>query len=274
MQTRGCDSFVSPSISALNETSGPSSKPPAASISCGWQSDDWIDTNYLTVCAKFLKANADYVLASGSVQYLADGEDFRHAAAGADLSSPDPANRVLEYYNSVLDNSAFYGVTRREFLTRLPIHRTMGSDWFMMASLVAWGKIQTLPDAKLHRSAAGVSRDTPSMIRYYGLAGWAARQPFGPVAIHAAEDIVVEITRTSPSIQLDNACVSECPRLRDHNWTVCRSQRESVLLRQPVGDHASPGVCRDSRVSSTARRTKFWEQDGLTSMKMFSAPCR
>jgi hypothetical protein len=66
----------------------------------------------------------------------------------------------------------------------------MGSDWFMMASLAAWGKIATLSETTLHRSAGGISKDAESMINYYGLTGWKARQPFGMVATDAAKDIL------------------------------------------------------------------------------------
>ena len=89
--------------------------------------NDWIDSNYLTACAQFLSANADYVLAVGDVQYSEEGENARRKDVMWSCTSPNPVSRVLEYYRSVLDNSAFYGVTRREFLAKLPIHRTMGS---------------------------------------------------------------------------------------------------------------------------------------------------
>lgn len=152
--------------------------------------DDWIDANYVSACAGYLSAHADVILAAGTAEYTAHVKSLETRGNIAMISSARPAERVLEFYRNVLDNSVFYGVSRREYLKRLSIRRIMGSDWFMIASLAAWGKVATIASTRLHRSAGGASRDTASMIKFYGLKGWAARQPFSGVAIQAAEEIL------------------------------------------------------------------------------------
>ena len=152
--------------------------------------DDWIDPNYISLCTAYLSAHPDFVLAAGYAQYAETEDSCGTAGINAALTEDTPRERIASYYRTVLDNGAFYGVVRRAYLQRLPIRRIMGSDWFMMASLAAWGKVATLPGATLHRSAGGISKDAESMIRYYGLSGWAARQPFGIVASHAAGEIL------------------------------------------------------------------------------------
>ena len=152
--------------------------------------DDWMDTNYVSTCANHLINNPDFVLAAGHAQYAETEVPGGRSGVNAELTEDRARDRILSYYRTVLDNGAFYGVARRAHLLRLPIRRTMGSDWFMMASLAAWGKIAMLAETTLHRSSGGISKDADSMIRYYELSGWAARQPFGMVALNAAREIL------------------------------------------------------------------------------------
>lgn len=152
--------------------------------------DDWIDPNYVSACAGYLVQHQDFVLAAGYAKY-ADGDgSVGKAGVNAAITAATPRERIVDYYKTVLDNGAFYGVMRRAQLAKLPIRRIMGSDWFMMANLAAWGKIATLPETTLHRSAGGISRDAESMTRYYELKGWSAQQPFGMVAVNAAKEVL------------------------------------------------------------------------------------
>jgi Glycosyl transferase family 2 len=154
--------------------------------------DDWLDLNYVSECAQFLIGHPDYVLAGGVPCYYAPepAESTYETGILVELSQDSPSDRILSYYQKVLDNGVFYGLARRAFIAPLSTQARIGEDWLMVAELAAVGKIGTLSSTRLHRSKGGLSRNAESLVKHYGLTGWKAKHPFALLAFRASSAIL------------------------------------------------------------------------------------
>lgn len=150
--------------------------------------DDWIDPGYVSACTAVLDREADVVLVAGRGTYYRAGEPS-FVERPVNLLSASPGSRLLGFYRTVTLNGPFYGVIRREHLLSLPIQKTVGSDWLLVAALAYTGKIRTVESVSIHRSVEGASQDQESLRRAYGLSKRQARHWYLVIARAVRRDI-------------------------------------------------------------------------------------
>jgi glycosyltransferase domain-containing protein len=150
--------------------------------------DDWMGPGYLTSCERFLADNPDYVLVSGRGRFL-DGDRIAHEERIIVLEDPDPARRVLAYFKEIELNTLFYGVMRRELLSRVHLRLFIGSDWLFLAEAAFVGKVKTLDDVTLYRDIGGESQDLEQHSLNEGLSKFRARNVHLVIAAAAFSDI-------------------------------------------------------------------------------------
>jgi glycosyltransferase involved in cell wall biosynthesis len=151
--------------------------------------DDWIDPNYVAACVGSLLDSPDFVLACGQAQMYRGGA-FSHRAATTTLLDESPADRVVRYYATVVENGAFHGVVRRETLMRLPrMTNVLGGDWMWMASVAFQGKIKTLQTTEIKKHMGGASVGWNDIIRVLRLPAWQARYWAETILVLVFKDI-------------------------------------------------------------------------------------
>jgi hypothetical protein len=132
--------------------------------SCGeyfmWLADDdWIEPNYVEVCEEFLRRDESLQLVSGMASYHRSGKQV-FMGETIRLLDPDPCNRVLGYYQSVIWNGVFYGLARTATMrSTIPLQSRFGADWMLVASVAFRGGVLTVPMTTIHRSVEGASYD-------------------------------------------------------------------------------------------------------------------
>jgi glycosyltransferase involved in cell wall biosynthesis len=137
--------------------------------------DDWIAPNYVSACLEALLDNPELVLVCGQPAMYANGE-FVHDGATTTLLEDSPADRVVQYYRSVVENGAFHGVVRRDVLLRLPkMTGVMGGDWLWMASIAYQGKILTTQSTQVVKHLGGATRSWEATVAVLGLPAWQAK---------------------------------------------------------------------------------------------------
>lgn len=125
--------------------------------------DDWIDVSYVRHCVSKLVAFPEIVIAGGASHNYRDGE-WVESGKPMNLLHSNPARRVAEYYLSVGDNCVFYGLMRREMLSRCHLTNTLGGDWLLIAQAAFQGKVVTVPGIYLHRERIGGTAESIAKI--------------------------------------------------------------------------------------------------------------
>ncbi len=151
--------------------------------------DDWLDTSYVSECARILVEQSDHALVCGRAKYFRDGR-FAFAERDVNLLRESGRARLLGFYRTVTLNGPFYGVMRREQLSQLPFPTSLGGDWLLIASLAYLGKIRTLRNVSINRSVEGASKDEEGLARAFGLSRSQARSWHLLVARAAFAEIV------------------------------------------------------------------------------------
>jgi glycosyltransferase involved in cell wall biosynthesis len=143
--------------------------------------DDWIEPTYVSECAGFLAAHADYAIVAGQTMYFSDAGPSDRESPLIFIEDELPEQRAFSFYNAINDCSAFYGIARRQTLLSTRFDHVVGSDVHMVASVAVTGKIATLTSTTIHRDSGGASRDLASFVTFHGLKGRDAQNPFGVV---------------------------------------------------------------------------------------------
>jgi glycosyltransferase involved in cell wall biosynthesis len=150
--------------------------------------DDWIDAQYVARCVHVLQAHPDHVVVCGRSAYYRGGA-YVFTERPVNLLSASGQARLLGFFRTVTLNGPFYGVIRRAALPANPVRRAVGADWLLVAALAYAGKIQTVGDVAINRSAQGASQDANSLRRAYGLTERQARHWYAIVALEAFNEI-------------------------------------------------------------------------------------
>lgn len=123
--------------------------------------DDWLGPSYISECISFFQENPDHSLVTGKTYYFLENNKqyFNEKEFLAEVLSTNKfiaegerlnlwqetgTERVIAYYQQVLDNGVFYGLMRRNQLLKVPLYNTMGGDWLMIAAIAFLGKVKTL----------------------------------------------------------------------------------------------------------------------------------
>lgn len=154
--------------------------------------DDWLDPDYVERCVALLDASPEHVLVCGRAMYHRSGEQ---RGEGVDVSceQEDAEQRLRWWFGHVTDNSAIYGLFRREALSAaLPMQNTLAGDWLLIGRALMEGKLRTLKDTRVHRSVGGTSADYAKTARAMGLTRAEERRPHLAIARFIRDDIAVE----------------------------------------------------------------------------------
>lgn len=154
-----------------------------------WAADDdeW-DNSYIYECLQTLLCNPDYTLVCGTAIYYKDGE-ILYPGVKVNLLHDSPAKRVLGYYSRVGDNGTFYGVMRREAVTKLSMKNTIGGDWHFIAIVAFLGKIKTLDNVIIKRKLGDSTGGLKKLATLLGVSKFQACNPYLSIAIEAFSDI-------------------------------------------------------------------------------------
>lgn len=154
--------------------------------------DDWLDPGYVADCVAALDAESELVVAAGSARYFRDGQ-LESVGALVNLLDDDPARRVRRYFAEVRDNVTVYGLARRAALERaLPLENRLAGDWLLCGRLAMLGRIRTLSETWLNRSAEGTSSSYARTVASMGLTPREARHPHLAIAGFVYADVARE----------------------------------------------------------------------------------
>ena len=153
--------------------------------------DDWIDTDYVSSCARLLTSDTHIALVSGVPRYYAN-DKHTHTGKYFSLLSGSPWRRVISYYAQVADNGMFYGLMRTAQLRHLKIKNTMGGDWLMIAGVAFTGKVRVLPEISVHRETGGATANYRKIREILGLSGFVSKFPKLSIAINVWKDVAVD----------------------------------------------------------------------------------
>ncbi|HEX8636212.1 MAG TPA: glycosyltransferase family 2 protein [Pyrinomonadaceae bacterium] len=156
--------------------------------------DDWFDPAYLSECARVLSAHAELGLVCGRDKYYEDGR-FLFESEPINLPQASGAERVLSYYRQVSVNGTFYGLMRREQLTKIPFYDVFGGDWLLVAQVAFQSQVKTVDNVAINRSVTGASQDIHSLAAKSGLSKFMVKNPHLKIALTVFDDIV---RRSSP----------------------------------------------------------------------------
>lgn len=164
--------------------------------------DDWLEPGYLSRCMSIFLAEPQHSLVCGNVRYYQNGV-FIFDEDKINLSQDSGAERVLSYYRRVGMNGAFYGLMRRDLISKLPFEDKLGGDWLLSAQVAFLGKVRVLPDVHLNRSVEGASQDLTRIAMNMGFSGFMARYPHLDIALSVFKDILWKSTIYRPLSTLE-----------------------------------------------------------------------
>lgn len=151
--------------------------------------DDWIDHSYISECVKELIEHSDYSLVAGKAQYFVNG-NFKYQGNAINLEQEDGGARLLSYYSQVSDNGIFYGVMRREHISKIPMKNIMGGDWLMIAAITFLGKVKIVHNTSINREV----RENDSyekLAARFGMSKFEGKYPMLSICLTASRDIFI-----------------------------------------------------------------------------------
>ena len=151
--------------------------------------DDWLDLGYVESCVSVLDRNPGHVLVCGTAVYHR-GDEKRGGGVDVSCEHDDAEQRLRWWFANVADNSAIYGLIRREALhAALPMQNKLAGDWLLIGRILMAGKLRTLPETRVHRSVGGTSAGYAKTARSMGLTRAEERRPHLAIARFIREDV-------------------------------------------------------------------------------------
>ncbi len=129
--------------------------------------DDFIDTNYVTECAKILMTDDEMAVVGGCALFFGGKNDTN--GYNFSIVSKNALIRMCSYYWGVYDNSIFYGLMRSEIAKKNNLKPSMVSDWLFIAGMAFQGKILTTEQTVIHRQSGGASMSLAKMVEMMGI---------------------------------------------------------------------------------------------------------
>lgn len=141
-----------------------------------WLSDDdWIDPAYVSSCLAELRADSSLKLVCGLAEYQHGGQVVATERV-TNLRSRRPGLRLLGYFSRVNMNGALFSLARRSDLLTIGFPSVVGGDWLLVAAMARRGRVRTIEEVRIHRSASGIGGDPVMLARTFGHSGLRARQ--------------------------------------------------------------------------------------------------
>lgn len=158
--------------------------------------DDILDESYIYECLKILINNPEYSLVGGVPSYFKDGQ-FLFRGVQISLPENSAVDRVLHYYNQVLENGIIYSLMRRKQVLdvwqALTVSPPAGIDYLFVSGMAFWGKSVALDHITVHRnwnwSNWGTEETVQRLMKVVGASRFQAINSELCVAIAAFSDI-------------------------------------------------------------------------------------
>jgi glycosyltransferase involved in cell wall biosynthesis len=157
-----------------------------------WLSDDdWLDPGYVERCLAALEGDPGVAIAWGTARYYRDDVHVIDERP-MDLHARRPGLRVVAYFARVSVNGPLFGLMRRSDLLAVGgFPDVPAGDWLVVARMAARGRVLTLREVHLHRSATGLGSRKEELARSFGLTGgwarhhhlWVARHMLGALPV-------------------------------------------------------------------------------------------
>jgi glycosyltransferase involved in cell wall biosynthesis len=151
--------------------------------------DDWLEPDHLSRCMSVFLAEPQHSLVCGNGRYFQNGA-FIFDEEELNLSQDSGTERVLSYYRRVGMNGVFFGLMRRDLISKLPFENKLGADWLLTAQVAFSGKVRVLTDLHLNRSVEGASQDLTRLAMNMGFRGFRARYPHLNIAASVFKDVL------------------------------------------------------------------------------------
>lgn len=130
--------------------------------------DDMRSSNFLEVNYFFLERNPSYLGSTCPVKF--EGGDFDEVAMGdSSLSSDDPYQRVIDFFQTWHANGRFYSLFRRDAVgTWRQLYREgfLGQDWTLVTHIASLGKLNRATSGWVELGRGGVSNTANIFARY------------------------------------------------------------------------------------------------------------
>lgn len=220
--------------------------------------DDWLDADYVQRCVTTLDASPGHALVCGGAVYHR-GDENRGRGVDVSCEQDEAEQRLRWWFANVTDNSAIYGLIRRDALHgALPMQNRLAGDWLLIGRILMAGKLQTLPGTHVHRSVGGTSAGYAKTAQSMGLTRAEERRPHLAIARFVRDDIsrdasVYEALGARRD-KIGRACGRAVLRARPLDIA---AEVASPLLRLPGVRQLEPGA------RSVARRLRGGERPYL-----------
>jgi len=155
--------------------------------------DDWLDSNFVGSAVSALIADPDSVMVTGQCKIHREGESVEMARR-VDITSDSATCRIIRYYATVAENSAFYGLYKAQVVTAIELaDDKISADWQFLATVALAGKITTASTTSIHRGGdTGASSNLREYAQQFGLSKILVYEPYLAAAIEAYNDIARE----------------------------------------------------------------------------------
>lgn len=138
--------------------------------------DDYLETDFVERCVKFLERNDSYVLASGLAAFKHGKEPIKRYGNVVEPTSAFSLKRLFAYWRRVSDNSIFCGIYARDRVRECRIPNILGGDWAWMSEVLLLGRAKMLPDVFIIRDYGNnISASYERIVQVIGAPRWQAR---------------------------------------------------------------------------------------------------
>lgn len=153
--------------------------------------DDWIDLNFIEECLLFLQMNPSYSSVYGICKiYSLDGI-FIQNDVEINLEHEDGKERVLKFYEKVSFNSIFYGLTKKDLVTKyFSFENVIAIDWLVMARYAFIGKCKLLHTTHQYLSQGGISHNIDSLAATFNMSPFIIYYPHLNIGMNVYKDIM------------------------------------------------------------------------------------
>lgn len=152
--------------------------------------DDWLDSNYIEMCLRFLVENPKYVCAYGRTKLFNLNGEFVKYDIDLSLDDEDFTKRMINYYSNVLQNGIYFGLMRRDCIDLFRNESKIADDWLAVARICFKGKVKMIGESSLNISQGGAGSSIDSIVQSLGLSRFDRFFPYLSVCKNAVLDIL------------------------------------------------------------------------------------
>ena len=155
-----------------------------------WLSDDdYIDSNYVSTCLKFLKENLTYSLVVGNVNLMDDNQIVDKGFV-YDVKQNIDIFRVISYYWNPCEGGVIYGLMKKKQAQRSRMPNCLAGDWMFVAGMAKQGKIKTIVETNIYKNKGGISDSTEKIVKSLRLHQIQATFPYLSITVLSSLEVL------------------------------------------------------------------------------------